>query len=102
MHLVGVGGGFATVLSKGADEAGAVFFVHSKSTQVFDFYGQVPQALIEDGEVGQRVFELLNADLNEKELSKKVASQLGFDQDCWIVELECAQIPNVISIIKTD
>lgn len=101
MHLVGLTGNFSTLLNKGADEAGAIFLVHLKSRNHSDFYGQVPQTFIDEDEAGHRLFELLGEDLETHDLSDKIASQLKFDPDCWIVELECPKLPDVISVVET-
>ena len=88
IRQVGTDGGYGAVLNKGAEEAGAIFIVHARSSNNCDFYGPAPQAFFDDENSGERFFELLNKGLSEQEVSERIASQLKFDPDCWVVELE--------------
>lgn len=81
-------GGFGTILNKGAEEAGAIFIVHVKARDQADFYGPAPQSFFYNENSGDRLFELLGSNLNEHDVAGRIRSQLSFDPDCWIVELE--------------
>jgi len=81
-------GGFGTILNKGAEEAGAIFILHVKARNQNDLYGPAPQSFFDDENSGDRLFELLGSDLTEQDIAARIRSQLQFDPDCWIVELE--------------
>lgn len=90
-------GGFAAILKSGSEEAGAIFIVHLKAPDKADFYGPAPQALIDDGNAGERFFECLGTDLQPFALREAIDRQVRFDPDCWIVEVET---PEILSGIK--
>src|SRR5680860_499772 len=77
---------FCALLNKGAEEAGAIFIVHNRGNNLFDFYGPVPQSMFPDDQPFERFFELLHSAVSEAELSNKITQQLRFDPDCWVVE----------------
>ncbi len=81
-------GGFCTVLNMGAEEAGAIFVVHEKSSGKTDLYGPAPQALFDSSNDGERLFEKLLDDASQSDISDKLEKQKRFDPDCWIVEIE--------------
>lgn len=88
MRQVTSQGGFASVLNKGAEEAGAIFIAHLKSDRTTDLYGPAPQSAFSGDDHGERRFETLATNLDAEALSANLASQKRFDPDCWIVEIE--------------
>jgi len=92
-------GGFATVLNKGAEEAGAIFIIHAKSRLVSDLYGPAPQSFFEDSNSGERVFELLASEEGTTQIRDRVNAQRRFDPDCWVVELELSgDLPEMLQV----
>lgn len=81
-------GAFSMILNKGAEEAGAVFLVHLMPGGKADLYGPAPQAVVDENNEGDRWFELLGKELSSQDLETRLQSQLKFDPDCWIVEIE--------------
>ena len=88
MRQENINGAFATILNRGAEEAGAIFIVHLRSGGKADFYGPAPQSLMDASDNLERWFECLGEGLDEDAVSARMASQLKFDPDCWIVEIE--------------
>lgn len=101
MRAHSVSGHFSTILSKGADDAGAIFICHLKSDGSSDFYGQVPQSFFTGTNPADRFFELLDENLEQAELSSKLESQKQFDSDIWVIELEGDILPTSINILDT-
>jgi hypothetical protein len=93
-------GNFATVIRKGAEESGAIFICHQKNRKQADFYGPAPQSLLHD-DSGDREFERIGEDLSEAELGERIAAQVRFDPDCWVMEIEGAATPESFRIIET-
>ncbi len=93
-------GAFVTILHKGSEEAGAVFFVHLKSPERADFYSPAPQSLVDGAGSFDRLFELTGTDLDPSQIEAKIMAQTKFDQDCWIVEIEKPGEFNSISKVK--
>jgi hypothetical protein len=80
-------GAFCSVLSRGSEEAGAIFIVHRRSGTASDFYGPAPQSFFED-EDNDRRFEKLAEGVDDAEVRRLGDRQRQFDPDCWIVEIE--------------
>lgn len=103
LRQINANGGFATVLNKGAEEAGAIFIVHLKSRDEADFYGPAPQAFFDAETSGERVFELLGEGLPESEIATRTHSQIRFDADCWIVELDYSgELPEMVQLVTPE
>ena len=92
-----VNGNFATVLRKGAEEAGAIFIIHQKSRHNADMYGPVPQSMLGPDD-HDRSFEKIHSDLNEGQIGEKIDAQIRFDPDCWVLEIESANDLDTIII----
>lgn len=81
-----VDGAFAAVTHKGAAEAGAVIVKVARLDRSADLYGPAPQSLAADD--GERRFERLMQAAPEFEVDEKIRREIGFDSDCWVVEIE--------------
>jgi len=92
-----VNGNFATVIRKGAEEAGAIFIIHQKSREFADLYGPAPQSMVSYNDP-ERSFELLGSDLDEGSARKIIDSQVRFDPDCWVLEIESSNPLASVSI----
>lgn len=93
-------GAFATVLRKGSEAAGAIFVTARGPDGRHDLYGPAPQALLDDGEVTDRTFELVGQDLAEDEIQSRLASEMRFDPDLWLVEVEDRERRAFISLVR--
>ena len=99
MRSESLSGTFCTIMRKGAEEAGAIFIVHSKSSSSNDLYGPAPQMFLEDANPSERYFEMLHKEIDERHLKEKLDKQISFDPDCWIVELEKREELSSINIV---
>ncbi len=81
-------GGFAAILKKGADEAGAVHIVVRSRDNLLTFYRPAMQTSYDDTSTGQRFFEFDPSIGNDMDLSNFIDKEQRFDPDFWVVELE--------------
>lgn len=91
-------GAYATVISKGASEAGAIYIVENTLADNFNLYGPAPQSLIEE-DSDDRKFECLLSTPDESEIETNLTRQRNFDPDIWVIETECRNSPPSIEII---
>ena len=83
-------GAFAAVRRRGAEEAGAIFVKISRLDGTADLFGPAPQTAFEDARPADRVFiSCMKAQpAPESEVEARLAREVKFDQDLWIVEVE--------------
>lgn len=75
----------AVLRRRGASEAGAIFVKLDRLDGSAALYGPAPQALAD--ETGQRRFQLI-LDADPLAVEDRVARELRFDTDLWLVEIE--------------
>ena len=75
----------AVLRRRGAAEAGAIFVKLDRLDRTAALYGPAPQALAEDD--GVRRFQLL-LDGDPLSVEERMARELRFDSDLWLVEIE--------------
>ncbi len=93
-----VEGTFATVLNKGADEAGAVYVVLSRRDKTCALYGPAPgEAYDENGD--RRFYRVGSAQQDWPATSANIARLRRIDPDIWVVEVESETIPALMHII---
>ena len=95
-------GSFATLVRKGASEAGAIYITIQRFDGPSALFGPAPQALISDDQPMDRQFEKLADDQSTDEVSKRVEREISFDPDIWVVELECRDIPDLFEIVASE
>lgn len=81
-------GGFAAILKKGAEEAGAVHIAVRSRCGTLRFYRPAMQMSYDDETTGGRLFQLDALTADDLALSAFVEREQRFDPDFWIVELE--------------
>src|SRR5512145_403535 len=83
-------GAFAAVRRRGADEAGAIFIKLNRLDGTAELFGPAPQSLFEDARPADRLFSrcLAEQPAADAEVEKRLARELRFDPDVWIVEVE--------------
>lgn len=81
-------GGFAAVVRKGATEAGAIFVVTRDRLGQSSLYGPAAQASYGEERPSERQFTCMIADGEESAVEARLAKEMRFDPDVWIVELE--------------
>lgn len=80
-------GGYAAVLRKGAEDAGAIFIRQRSRFGTETFYAPAPQSFFDDPAPG-RLFEIRLEDVHGDMVDQAVAREIRFDPDCWVVEVE--------------
>jgi hypothetical protein len=95
-------GAYAVVRRRGADEAGAVFVRIDRLDGTSDLFGPAPQAVFDDAQPADRVFIacLKEQPAADAAVESYLASQLRFDPDIWIVEVEDRQGRNFLDQIE--
>lgn len=84
-------GSYAVLRRRGAAEAGAIFVKIDRLDGFAALYGPAPQSELEPGQ--DRLFARLHREpwIDAAQAEKKLASQIRFDPDLWIVETEDRQ-----------
>jgi hypothetical protein len=84
-------GASAVLRRRGAAEAGAIFVKIDRLDGFAALFGPAPQSEVKDGQ--GRLFARLHRDpwIDPAEAELKLARQIGFDPDVWIVETEDRQ-----------
>ncbi len=96
-------GGFAAVEHKGAQEAGAIFIRQRFRDGTETLFGPAPQNFLEDeGRAMERCFERHLAHADPDLVTERLARELRFDRDLWVLELETDEITDLISVVDTD
>jgi hypothetical protein len=91
LRRCGVEGVFAAVRRRGAEEAGAVFIKINRLDGTATLYGPAPQAVFDEAQPSERIFTALlggTAPVAEADVEGRVARELKFDPDLWLVEIE--------------
>lgn len=84
-----VEGAFAVVRRRGAEEAGAIFVKISRLDGTAALYAPAPQSAFEEARPGDRRFvPALAGYAPEADIEARLARELRFDPDLWIVEVE--------------
>lgn len=85
-----VEGAFAAVRRRGAEDAGAIFIVLNRLDGTADLYGPAPQTAFDDASPSERAFTiaLKQSPAPEAEINARLAREISFDPDVWIVEVE--------------
>lgn len=83
-------GAFAAVRRRGAEEAGAIFIVLNRLDGTADLYGPAPQAVFDQARPADRAFSaiLKQRPAPEADVNARLAREIDFDPDVWIVEVE--------------
>lgn len=82
-----VEGASAVLRRRGAEEAGAIFIKVSKLDGSADLYGPAPQTAFDDEPV-DRLFAASMTGVPEADVEAKLAKEIRFDPDLWLVEVE--------------
>lgn len=98
-------GGFAAVLRRGSDEAGAIFICVPGSAGRTALYGQAPQAVFAEHDnpsAGGRLFECLGEALSQDEIDARFEKEARMDPDFWVVELEPSglEIADIVDLAR--
>jgi hypothetical protein len=78
----------AAVVRRGADEAGAILVIVDRLDGTVDLYGPAPQSAFADSRPADRLFQLLMSRSERAAIDARLADELQFDPDLWVVEVE--------------
>jgi hypothetical protein len=84
-------GAFAVVRRRGAEEAGAVFIIINRLDGTATLYGPAPQSAFDESQPVERCFTAMlggATPVPEANVEARLAREVGFDPDVWIVEIE--------------
>ncbi|MEP3280158.1 MAG: DUF1491 family protein [Stappiaceae bacterium] len=96
-------GNFATIVKKGALEAGAIFILVNRLDSRFDLYGPAPQYTFSVGnEDIERKFECLLSSALQSEVDKKFENEARMDPDFWVVEIEDRDGQHLLDVVAQD
>lgn len=86
-----VEGAFAAVRRRGAEEAGAIYVKVSRLDGTATLYGPAPQTAFDDARPADRAFVAVlggGQPVSDGDVEAKLAREIKFDPDVWIVEIE--------------
>ena len=82
-------GVFGAIRRKGAEEAGAVFVKVALMDGRAMLYAPAPQTVYDDSRPAERLFVVVGPEpLPEPSVDERLAKEVRFDPDAWIVETE--------------
>jgi hypothetical protein len=83
-------GAFAVVRRRGAEEAGAIFVKVSRRDGTAALYAPAPQSDFDEAKPGDRRFVSVLPALYapDADIEARLAREMKFDTDVWIVEVE--------------
>lgn len=83
-------GAFAAVRRRGAEDAGAIFIKLNRLDGTADLYGPAPQSAFDQADPVARAFSqcLKHHPAAEAEVEARLAREIDFDPDAWILEVE--------------
>lgn len=95
-------GAFAVVRRRGAEEAGAIFVKISKLDGTAALYAPAPQASFEEARPAERMFvSCLKQEFSADAVAEAhLASEIKFDSDVWIVEVEDRAGRNFLDLVS--
>jgi hypothetical protein len=83
-------GAFAAVRRRGAEEAGTIFVKLNRLDGTAELFGPAPQSAFEEAHPAERLFAraLAGEPVAEALVEERLARELRFDPDAWIIEVE--------------
>ncbi|MGE7367971.1 DUF1491 family protein [Neorhizobium sp. NPDC001467] len=94
-------GGFAAIVRKGAEEAGAVFIRQRFRDGSETVYGPAPQSFSSNEDHGARRFEIRLSRVQAPAAEAVVAREARFDTDLWVVEVELDDVGDLFEVVNT-
>ncbi|KAA0971092.1 DUF1491 family protein [Aureimonas fodinaquatilis] len=90
-------GGFAAIVRRGAEAAGAVFVIIRGQNGASALYGPAVQMMAADD--GERRFMRENVDTDEA-IERRMEREERFDPDFWLVELETGTPERYLTLVE--
>lgn len=88
MRRAQIAGAYATLVSKGAEEAGVIFVIVNDLQGEYVLYGPAPQAEYGSDYTGGRLFERVASSRVWSDIDEYLDKEKRFDPDIWVVEIE--------------
>ena len=79
---------YASVVSRGSAEAGAVLILVDRRDGTFDLYTPAPQSMFDQTTSGTRLFEVRLSKASRDDVDSVISSERRMDSDIWIVEID--------------
>lgn len=95
-------GGYAAVLRKGAEDAGAIFIRQRTRMGTETLFAPAPQNFFDDGADTGRKFEIRLKDRDGDAVDDALSREIRFDPDCWIVEIELDDRADLFDVVPED
>ncbi len=95
-------GGYAAVLRKGAEDAGAIFIRQRARIGTEMLFAPAPQNFFADDADGGRKFETRLKDSDGDAVEDALAREIRFDPDCWIVEIELDDRSDLFDVVPDE
>jgi hypothetical protein len=93
---------FGAVRRRGAEEAGAVFVKVATLDGNAVLYAPAPQTVYDDSRPIERLLAATSPQpISESSVEERLAKELKFDPDVWIVEIEDRAGRNFLDLAKT-
>ncbi|HWK65448.1 MAG TPA: DUF1491 family protein [Rhizobiaceae bacterium] len=86
-------GGFGAIVRRGATEAGAVFLVTRDRFGETSLFGPAPQTVYDSSRPDERQFSELASGADSEAIDARLAKEMRFDPDIWVVEIEPGSTP---------
>ena len=101
LRTASASGAMGLIAKKGDPGAGAIFLVVDGLDGEAAAYGPAPQALMDEEESGERCFMALHDEpsLSRSEIDALLRSEMRFDPDCWVVDLEDRQMRAFVTTV---
>jgi hypothetical protein len=81
-------GAIATMVRRGAEEAGAIFVVVDKLDGIADLYGPAPQTSFDEARPSDRRFQRIVEAAVPAAISERLEREIRFDPDLWVIAVE--------------
>jgi len=81
-------GAYAVIRRRGAEEAGAVFIKIDRLDGTAELFGPAPQSVFDEAHPSVHAFIALKQPSPSAEIEDRLAREIRFDSDLWIVEVE--------------
>jgi len=95
-------GGFAYLVRRGAEAAGALFLILHRHDGLVDLYGPAPQSLYhEHDDRDERLFICLVRGGMVVDVQARIEKELDFDPDLWLIDIENfhADLAQIIKLV---
>jgi len=86
-------GGFGAIAKRGATEAGAVFLISRGRLGETSLFGPAPQTAYDSGRPDERQFSEIASSIDGQAIDARLAKEMRFDTDIWVVEIEPGSTP---------